>query len=161
MRIMRTLEASHVIEILHEVHFFSTYTSFSLFDSIKTGPGRFKGKTLCVAIHNRSERLLIEPMTPVSRQEHHQCNATPVIASSRKDYPRPILTRRLSLYAQCPQVPLRKHSETVIVPLIQTGDLIAGFGAEMSGNSGLGVPSSSRGGAGGALGGGVLNFEVE
>lgn len=104
-----------------------------------------------------------EPVTPVSRQEHHQRHATPVIASSRRDSPRPILTRRSS-HAQLPQVPLRKRSGTVIVPLIQTSNLNTGFGAEMPGNSGLimGVSSSSRGGTGGgALGGAVLQFEIE
>ena len=107
-----------------------------------------------------------EPVTPVSRQEH-QRHATPVIASSRRDSPRPILTRRSSSYALLPQVPSRKRSGTVIVPLIQTSNLNTGFGAEMPGNSGLimgvsGGGGGSRGGtSGGALGGAVLQFEVE
>ena len=109
-------------------------------------------------------RSVIEPVTPTSRQEHHQHHATPVIASSRRDSPRPILTRRSSSYAQLPHVPSRKRSGTVVVPLIQTGNLNAGFGAEMPGNSGLimGVSgSTNRGGTGGALGGAVLQFEIE
>ena len=109
-------------------------------------------------------RSVIEPVTPTSRQEHHQRHATPVTASSRRDSPRPILTRRSSSYAQLPQVPSRKRSGTVVVPLIQTGNLNAGFGAEMPGNSGLimGVSgSTNRGGTGGALGGAVLQFEIE
>ena len=108
-------------------------------------------------------RSVIEPVTPTSRQEHHQRHASPFTASSRRDSPRPILIRRSSSYAQLPQVPLRKRSGTVIVPLIQTSNLSAGFGAEMPGNSGLimGVSSSSRGGTSGALGGAVLQFEIE
>ena len=83
-----------------------------------------------------------EPVTPVSRQEHHQRHATPVIASSRKDFPRPIITRRSS-YVQLPQVPSRKRSGTV-----------------------MGVSSSSRGGGtgdgpAGTLGGAVLQFEIK
>jgi hypothetical protein len=63
-------------------------------------------------------------------------------------------------------VPPRKRSGTVVVPLIQTSNLNTGFGAEMPGNSGLimGVSSSSSRGAsgtGGALGGAVLQFEIE
>ena len=102
-----------------------------------------------------------EPVTPISHQEHRQRHATPIMISSRKDSPRPILTRRSS-YAQLPQVPLRKRSGTVIEPL-QTTNLNAGFGAEIPGNSGLilGVFSSSRGGTGGTLGGAVLRFEAE
>jgi hypothetical protein len=90
-----------------------------------------------------------EPVTPITRQEHLQRHATPVITSSRRDSPRPILTRRSS-YAQLPQVSSRKRSGTVVVPLIQTSNRNAGFGAEMSGNRG-----------GGALGGAVLQFENE
>jgi hypothetical protein len=98
-----------------------------------------------------------EPVTPISRQEHNQRLATPVITSSRRDSPRPIITRRSS-YAQLPQVPPRKRSGTVIVPLIQTRNLNAGFGAEMSGNSDL---IMGGGTGGGALGGAVLQFERE
>ena len=100
-----------------------------------------------------------EPVTPVSRQENHQRQATPVIASSRRDSPaRPILTRRSSSYAQLPQVPSRKRSGTVITPLIQTTNMDTGFGAEMSGNSGL-IKGVSTGV--GALGGAVLQFDIE
>ena len=99
-----------------------------------------------------------EPVTPVSRQEHQQRHATPVIASSRRDSPKPILTRRSSSYAQLPQVPSRKRSGTVIMPLIQTSNMNAGFGTEMPGNSGL-IMGVSTGV--GALGGAVLQFEIE
>lgn len=101
-----------------------------------------------------------EPVTPISRQEHNQRHASPVITSSRRDSPRPILTRRSS-YAQLPQVPSRKRSGTVIVPSIQTRNLNAGFGAEMSGNSDLIMGVSGSGTGGGALGGAVLQFEIE
>lgn len=98
-----------------------------------------------------------EPVTPVSRQEHQRL-ASPVIASSRRDSPKPILTRRSSSYVQLPEVPSRKRSGTVIMPLIQTSNTIAGLGAEMPGNSGLimGVSSGV-----GTLGGTVLQFEME
>ncbi|KAF8811230.1 hypothetical protein BYT27DRAFT_7252947 [Phlegmacium glaucopus] len=106
-------------------------------------------------------RSVIEPMTPISHREHNQRHTTPVTAPSQRDSPRPMLTRRSS-YAQLPQVPSRKRSGTVVGPSIQTGNLNAGFGAEMPGNGGLitGV-SSSRGGTGGALGGAILRFEAE
>lgn len=99
-----------------------------------------------------------EPVTPDSRQEHHQRHATPVIASSRWDSPKPILTRRSSSYAQLPQVPSRKRSGTVIMPLIQTSNMNTGFGTEMPGNSGL-IMGVSTGV--GALGGAVLQFEIK
>jgi len=107
-------------------------------------------------------RSVIEPMTPISDEEHQERHPTPVMASSRKDSPRPILTRRSS-YAQLPQVPSRKRSGTVIGPSIQTSSLNTGFGAEIPGNSGLimGASSSTRGGIGGSLGGAILRFEVE
>ena len=98
-----------------------------------------------------------EPVTPVSRQEHYQGHATPVVASSRRDSPKPILTRRSSSYTLLPQVPSRKRSGTVIMPLIQTSGMNAGFGAGMPGNSGL-IMGVSTGV--GALGGAVL-FEQE
>jgi hypothetical protein len=103
-------------------------------------------------------RSVVEPVTPISHQRH----PTPIMTSSRKDSPRPILTRRSS-YAQLPQVPSRKRSGTVIGPLLQTSNLNTGFGAEMPGNSGLilGGSDSSRCGTGGALGGAVLRFETE
>jgi hypothetical protein len=99
-----------------------------------------------------------EPVTPVSRQEHHQRHATPIIASSRRDSPRPILTRRSSSYVQLSEVPSRKRSGTIILPLIQTSNMNAEFGTEMPGNNGLimGVSSGV-----GALGGAVLQFEIE
>lgn len=102
-------------------------------------------------------RSITEPVTPVSHQEHHQRHPTPVMASSRRDSPRPIITRRSS-YAQLPQLSPRKRSGTVIGHSIQTSNLNAGFGA--AGNSGLamGVSGSSRGGA---FGGAVLRFEAE
>ena len=103
-------------------------------------------------------RSVVEPIAPISHQRH----PTPIMTSSRKDSPRPILTRRSS-YAQLPQVPSRKRSGTVIGPLLQTSNLNAGFGADMPGSSGLilGGSSSSRCGTGGALGGAVLRFETE
>ena len=106
-------------------------------------------------------RSVTEPVTPISHKEHHQRHPTPVMASSRRDSPKPILTRRSS-YAQLSQVPLRKRSGTVIGPSIQTSNLNAGFGAEMPGNNGLIMGASSRGGGTvGALGGTVLRFEAE
>jgi hypothetical protein len=112
-------------------------------------------------------RSIIEPVTPISNQEH-QRHTTPVIASSRKDSPKPILARRSSSYALA-QVPSRKRSGTAIGPSIQTSNYLnAGFGAEMPGNSGgliMGVSSSSssssRGGTGGVLGGAILRFETD
>ena len=108
-------------------------------------------------------RSVIEPVTPISDQEYHRRHhTTPIMNPSRKDSPRPIVSRRSS-YAQLPQVPSRKRSGTVIEPLVQTSNLSTGFGAEMPGHSGLilGVSSSSRDGTGGALGGAVLRFEAE
>lgn len=104
-------------------------------------------------------RSITEPVTPVSHQEHHQRHPTPVMASSRRDSPRPIITRRSS-YAQLPQLPPRKRSGTVIGHSIQTSNLNAEFGVETPGNNGLvmGVSGSSRGGI---FGGAVLRFEAE
>ena len=104
-------------------------------------------------------RSIIEPVTPISHPEH-QRHTTPVMGSSRRESPRPVLTRRSS-YAQLPQAPLRKRSGTVVGPLIQTSNLSAGFGAEMLGNSGLIMSSSRRGGTDGPLAGAVLRFETE
>ena len=88
-----------------------------------------------------------EPVTP-------QRHASLVIDSSRRDSPRP---RRSSSYAQLPEVPTRKRSGTVIMPLIQTSNMNAGLGTEIPGNSSL-IMGGSTGV--GALGGAVLQFEM-